>query len=231
MEEVIKKNILVLLVGILVFSACGSGGKGSCEKGVCIDVGFRGRIQEWGTTTTLITITTDHDISGMKVSLLLFPNMIVIRSLSAPDGTEILFQDERNLTWQFNVFADEEYTITAEIEILPPKYSVMTESDTAKYEIQASTQFPGVDFLPINYGFYLNYLGQEVEPGERYGAESPAYILTDAITVMPGPTSVIEPTPITPTPRITPTATIDSYPPPVESMFSSTEDTLSTGYP
>jgi hypothetical protein len=226
-----KKTAIILIICILLLVACSPGGNGACEKGVCIDVGFRGRIQEWGTTTTLITITTDHDISGMKVSLLLFPNMSVIRSLSAPDGAEIIFQDERNLTWQFNVFADEEYTITAEIEILPPKYSVMTESDTAKYEIQASTQFPGVDFLPINYGFYLNYLGQEVEPGERYGAEGPAYILTEAITVMPGPTGVIEPTAITPTPRITPSATIDSYPPPVESMFSSTEEALPTGYP
>jgi len=227
-----KKIIMVLLVGILLFSACNPSSNGKCEKGVCIDVSFKERIQGWGTATVVITIESDHDITGMGVSLsLTATNMKIIRSVSIPDETELLFQDEKLYSWQFDAMKDIEYTITAEVEVLPPKYTVMQEDDTVVYDIQARVHFPEIDVLRTNYDLYLNYLGQEVEPGEKYGAEGPAYILTEAITVMPGPTGVIEPTVITPTPRITPSATIDSYPPPVESMLSSTEEAQPTGYP
>jgi hypothetical protein len=227
-----KKIIMVLLVGILVFSACSPGGNGACEKGVCIDVGFRGRIQGWGTAITVITIESDHDINGVEISLtIIASNIKIIRSVSTPEGTELLFQEDKLYQWQFDALANKIYTITAEIDISPSKYAVMEEGDIALYQIQANASCLDFDNLAKSHGVYLNYLGQEVEPGENHGAEEPAYILTDAITVMPTPTDTIEPTSITPTPRITPSATIDSYPPPVESMFSSTEEALSTGYP
>jgi hypothetical protein len=228
---IMKKIIMVLLVGILVFSACEMRKKGVCEKGVCIDVGFRGRIQEWGTAIAVITIESDHDINGLGASLsLVGSNMKIIRSISTPGGAELLFQEDKLYNWQFDALADEIYTITAEIEILPPKYSVMQEGDTAYYDIQASVYFPEIDVLGTTYNLYLNYLGQEVEPG-NHGAEEQVRNSTQVFTVMPTPTDTIEPPPITPTPRITPSATIDSYPPSVESMFSSTEEALPTGYP
>ena len=226
-----KKIIILFLVGILVFSACDLQKKGACAEGVCIDVGFRGRIQEWGTAIAVITIESDHDINGLGVSLsLVGSNMKIIRSISTPRGAELLFQEDKLYNWQFDALADEIYTITAEIEILPPKYSVMQEGDTAYYDIRASVYFPEIDVLGTTYNLYLNYLGQEVEPG-NHGAEEPVRNSTQVFTIMPTPTDSIEPTPITPTPQITPSATIDSYPPPVESMFSSTEEALPTGYP
>jgi len=227
-----KKSFVFLLLSVLIIAACSPGSSQACAEGVCIDVGFRGRVQEWGTAIVVINIESDHDINGVGISLTLIGSgMKIIRSVSSPAGTELLYQDEKSYDWQFDAMKDIEYTITAEIEVLPPKYTVMQEGDTAYYDIQANAFFPEIDILVTSYNLNLNYLGQEVDPGENHGAEEQVRNSTQVFTVMPTPTNTIEPTPITPTPRITPSATNDSYPPPVESMFSSTEEALPTGYP
>lgn len=226
-----KKKIALLIIILLV--SCSPGSNAECLKGVCIDVEFKGRIQEWGAATAVITVQSDHDISGLVVGVFLLSGMKIIRPLSAPEGSEIIFQDDKLYNWQFNALADIEYTITAEVEIFPPPFPPMEEGDIATYDIQAMAHFPGVDILRKQHSIYLNYLGREVEPGKDYGAEAPAYEPKTTYTIMPGATDVIEPTPITPTPNpnITPTPTEVSYPAPVESLSSPTERGEPTAYP
>lgn len=229
------KNTIIFLIAVLLLTSCILSSDAECAKGVCIDVGFKGRIQEWGPATVVITVQSDHDISGVKVSLNPFPGMKIIRSLSAPEGAELISQSERNCVWQFDALGNVEYTITAEVEISPPIYTVIEEGDTAQYDIQASTQFPGIDFLVNQYSMHLDHLGREIKSGKTYGAEAPAYEPKTTITIMPGETTVNEPTPITPTPDpyliATPSTVNYPVPPATAPETSPTEMVEPAAYP
>jgi hypothetical protein len=220
-EEIMKIKI-IFLIAVLLLTSCSPGSEAECAKGVCIDVGFKGRIQEWGPATVVITVQSDHDVSEMGVSLFTLPGIKILRSLSAPEGAKLAFQDDRLYNWQFDALEDVEYTITAEVEIVPPSNTVIEEGDTAKYDIQGATYFPGVDILRKQHSVYLDHLGRETEPGKT-------------ITIMPWATDVIEPTPITPTPdpymSATPTEISYPAPPAAAPEITTTEKAEPTAYP